>query len=196
MGNELTKPESFGEMGEAMRALPNDRWRAFVRHYCSLSGYGAPTEAYRRAGFGATSTKKIQAIDAHHLMRDDRIIAAIAEESRKILRGAHPEAINTVIEVMRDSQHKDRLKAANVILDRTDPQVTLQNISVTHKTIDPDQEALEELAAVRSIGASREKLIELFGENDLARLEKLEARQNSRRAEEAKMIEAKVVDNG
>jgi hypothetical protein len=50
-------------------------------------------------------------------------------------------------------------------VDRLVPITTTQKIDVTHRVIDPDQEALEELRAVRELGTSREKLIELFGGN-------------------------------
>ena len=55
-------------------------------------------------------------------------------------------------------------------------------------------QALEELRALRQIGATREKLLELFGGNGLARLERLEAADLARRAAEAKMIEGEVIN--
>jgi hypothetical protein len=67
-------------------------------------------------------------------------------------------------------------------------------MTVTHKVVDPDQEALQELRAARHIGATREKLIELFGSNGLERLEALEAAENAQRAAAAKLIEGTVQD--
>ena len=46
--------------------------------------------------------------------------------------------------------------------------MTKHDVNVTHRVIDPDAEALEELRALRSVGTSREKLVELFGQNGLA----------------------------
>jgi hypothetical protein len=46
------------------------------------------------------------------------------------------------------------------------------------------------LRAARSLGASRERIIELFGSNELPRLEKLEARK----AEQAKVIEGETIN--
>ncbi len=63
------------------------------------------------------------------------------------------------------------------------------SIDVTHRTIDPDQEALEEMRAARKLGATRAKLLELYGANGLDRLEALEAVDNARRADAAKIIE-------
>jgi hypothetical protein len=86
--NAPARTEDYGQMGEAMKALPNDRWRAFVRALVAdTRGYGAVTRAARAAGFGKANTKPSSlSKQAHQLSRDERIIAAIAEESRKVIR--------------------------------------------------------------------------------------------------------------
>jgi hypothetical protein len=125
------------------------------------------------------------------------MISSVAAESRRWLRGAHPEAVAALMNVVRDEGHRDHLKAALAVLDRTDPIVGRQQIEVTHRVVDPDQEALEELQALRQLGTSREKLLELFGGNGLARLERLEAADLAHRADTAKLIDAtEVQDNG
>jgi len=51
-------------------------------------------------------------------------------------------------------------------------------MSVTHRvTLSADEEMLEELKALRNLGTSREKMLEIFGGNMLPRLEQLEARK-------------------
>jgi hypothetical protein len=185
------RQENWGELGPAMRALPNDMWRAFCYELVvGPGGHGKYAAAARAAGFGAKSNPSNTAKQAWKLAHDDRMIAAITEMSRKYLRGAHPEAVTALHNMVRDSTHRDHGRAVLAVLDRTDPIVSKQSIEVTHRQIDPDQEALEELRALRQIGASREKLIELFGGNGLARLERLEAADNARRAENAKIIDA------
>ena len=79
------------------------------------------------------------------------------------------------------------------MLGRTDPEITRHDMQITHRVLDPDQEALEELHALRSLGTSRDKLLELFGGNGLARLERLEAEDMEHRATSAKIIEGSVV---
>jgi hypothetical protein len=49
------------------------------------------------------------------------------------------------------------------------------------------------LRALRSLGTVREKLLELFGGNGLARLERLEAADNARRVD-AKIIEGEATE--
>jgi hypothetical protein len=191
------KQEDWGQLGPAMRALPNDQWRAFCHELVTGSpGHGRYTAAARAAGFGKDSTPSILAKLAWKLAHDDRMIAAVLEESRKHLRGAHPEAVNALHNMVRDSTHRDHGRAVLAILDRVDPIVSKQNIEVTHRIVDPDQEALEELSALRQLGVSREKMLETFGGNGLARLERLEQADNARRADDAKLIDTDYVEVG
>jgi hypothetical protein len=72
--------------------------------------------------------------------------------------------------------------------------VTRHELGVTHRIVDPDQEALEELKAARQLGATREKLLQLFGANGLDRLEALEATEQLKRSTAAKVIQAEVIE--
>jgi hypothetical protein len=188
--------EVLGEYGPAMRALPNHRWRAFVEFYLLENpGRGAQTNAARRAGFGNARTSPLNmAHIAWRLMRDERMQAAIAEEARKVLRGCAPEAAKALIELVRDPEHKDHARGIAMVLARTDPEITRHDMNIVHKVVNEDDESLAELRALRELGTAREKLIELFGGNGLARLEKLEAEDAERRGASAKVIEGQVID--
>jgi hypothetical protein len=184
------KPDDWGQLGPAMRALPNNEWRLFC--YALVTGpggYGKYTAAARAAGLGKNSTPSNLGKFAWQLAHDSRMIAAVAEMAQKYLRGAHPEAVNALHNMIRDPGHRDHGRAVLALLDRVDPIVSKQNIEVTHRILDPDQEALEELQALRQLGVSREKMIENFGGNGLARLKRLEAAEMARRADQAKVIE-------
>jgi hypothetical protein len=185
--------DTFGELGPAMRALPSNRWRAFVDFLLlEPPGHGAQTAAARRAGFGNARTKPItMAKIASRLMRDERVVAAIAEEARKLLRGGAPDAVKALLNLVRNPEAKDHARGIAMVLARTDPEVQHIDTHVTHRVIDPDQEALEELRAARALGASHEKLIELFGGNYLPRLERLEAAEIER---SAKIIDGEAVE--
>jgi hypothetical protein len=193
--------EDLGQLGPAMKALPNDRWRAFVEFYVletltnkHRENYGAQANAARKAGFGKPkTTPRAMAHMAWRLMSDDRMIAAVAEESRKLLRSGAPEAVKAVLNGVCDRDHKDHARFVSMVLDRADPITSHQHVEVIHRTVDPDTEALEELRALRQLGTSREKLIELFGSNGLDRIERLEAADKSRRANEAKVIDGEIV---
>jgi hypothetical protein len=186
-----------------MRALPNDRWRNFVTFYLietftngNRDNYGAQAAAFRKAGFGTARTRpNIVANHCHKMMRDERMVAAIGEESRKLLRAGAPEVVKAALNMVRNPEHPGHARAVSMLLDRTDPITTHHDMTVTHRVVDPDQEALEEMRAARALGADRRKLIELFGPNGLDRLEILEAADNARRAEQAKLIDGEIIQN-
>jgi hypothetical protein len=186
----ISKPQTFGELSPAMRALPNERWRQFVYLYVTGRPTRGAAEAYRAAGFG--STKPIdQARDAFKLRCDERIMAAVAELSKKHFRAAIPEAVQAVREIINDPAHRDRARVSMALIDRVEPIVGRHQLEITGRvTLSADEEALEELKAVRALGVTREKLIELFGGNYLPRLERLEAA----RAERAKVIDAETIE--
>jgi phage terminase small subunit len=187
MTTELTRPSH--SYGPAMMALSNDRQRNFVVALVTGEpGHGCLTRAYLAAGYEPTNRKNAGKA-AHELSRDERIIAAIAEESRKTVRVHHPEAAMALLNLIRNPEHKDHARAVAMVLDRVDPVNSHHSVTVTHKVVDPDQEGLLELKAARHIGATREKLIELFGPNGLERLERLERAENAQRAASAKLIE-------
>jgi hypothetical protein len=189
--------QDFGQLGEAMRALPNEKWRAFCYHLVTQKpGHGSLTRAARAAGFGKNSTPTNLAKLAWRMAQDHRVIAAVAEESKKVIRLGHPEAVAAVLNLVRNPKHRDHMRACDAVLSRADPieSHSRHNIEVLHRTLDPDREALEELRALRHLGTSREKLLTLFGANGLDRIEALETADTSRRADSARVIEGKIVE--
>jgi phage terminase small subunit len=188
--------QSWGELGPAMREL-SEMQRAFVRALVlEKPGYGAITRAARAAGYGKNSKPATLSKFAHNLSRDERIIAAIAEESRKVIRVGYPEAVSALFNLVRDPTHKDHGRAVTALIDRLDPAVTRHSVDVVHRHEDPDRQALEELKALRQLGATRDKLLELYGPNGLDRLEALEAVETAQRADAAKIIDGKVIEHG
>jgi phage terminase small subunit len=189
---------SYGELGPALRAL-NEQQRNFVRHYVAeamIKPYGAATRAAHAAGYSDKRVNGVQRLTSkmaytllHDKTRSPKIVAAIAEETQRITRMGAPEAVGALYKIVHDPLHPGHLKALDMILSRTDPVVSRQDIAVTHRVVDPDVEALEELRALRKVGATREKLLELYGANGLDRIEELEARENAVRAITAKTIE-------
>jgi phage terminase small subunit len=191
-------PETWGELGPAMQALTEIQ-RRFVRHYIvevAIKPQGAPTRAAIAAGYKSKSRAaagKLASDMLHEPTRNEKIIAAINEECRKYVRAGHPEAVAALFNVIRNPDHKDHVRAVSIVLDRTDPVVSHHDLNVTHRHIDPVREELEELAALRALGTAREKLLELYGGNGLARLERLEAAELEQRAVKAKLIEGEVI---
>jgi hypothetical protein len=141
-----------------MRALPNDKWRRFV---CAL--YDAPLKrgrvlwAARTAGIGKdTSSNKCVGVIAARMLHDDRVQAAIAEESQRRLRAMPPEAIVALEKILRDPAHKDHARGIAMVLDRTDPLQTTHTVKI-EDTRPPSPEITERVLA------RIEALMERFG---------------------------------
>jgi hypothetical protein len=100
----------------------------------------------------------------------------------------------TIPQASRLPEHKDHARFVAMALDRADPIETKHSMEVVHKVVDPDTEALEELRALRQLGTPREKMIEIYGGNGLARLEALEAADTAQRAQNAKVIDGEAVE--
>jgi len=195
---EITKPENYGELSPEMMAL-TPMQRSFVSHFLAeviVKPNGAPSRAARLAGYGGKGTSSKAHTNvvkaASDMLRDPtrntKVLAAIAVESRRMLRLGHPEAVAALYAVIRDPSHKDHVRAISTVLERTDPVTTRHDIAVTHKHVDIDAEGLEELKAARSLGATRERLVELFGSTGLDRLEAREAIEIAQRSAAAKVI--------
>jgi hypothetical protein len=184
----MTLPKNWGELSPEMKALPNDKWRAFVVHYLSGPvGHGSRARAAELAGL--CKNPKWAARDAYRVYHDPRVIAAIAIESRKFVRAHAPDAAKALMAMIHNSEHKDHARAVSMLLDRVDPTVHVHDMKVTHKIVDPDVEALEELRALRALNTPRENLLQLYGVNGLDRIERLESADKVRRADAAKVIE-------
>jgi hypothetical protein len=189
------RSKDWGEYGPAMRAL-SARQRSFVEFLIiEPPTHGAQTRAARRAGYGNGRTKPItMAKISSRLVRNEKILAGINEEARKLLRAGGLDATKALLALVHNPEHKDHVRGIAMTLARTDPEIERHDLNVTHTLLDPDAEALEELRALRHLGTARDKLIELFGGNGLLRLEQLEVADTERRAASAKVIEAQVAD--
>jgi phage terminase small subunit len=92
---------------------------------------GFKVQAARLAGYRETSPHNLNSI-AQDLLSRDRVIALIAELAKKQIRSAAPEAIAAVTEILGNPAHRDRLKAANVVLG-LDPTVQRLDVNVGTK---------------------------------------------------------------
>jgi hypothetical protein len=99
---EKIEHESFGS---AMLACRPDE-REFVLHVMQ----GRPfAEAARLSGWGTPeSNANTMARIGFRLSHRDRIIAAMAEEAKKMVRASAPRAVRAVNEILDSYHHKDR----------------------------------------------------------------------------------------
>jgi hypothetical protein len=156
--------EKLGEWGPDMRALPDDRWRAFVvAMFETKPGHGAPVRAAKMAGFGTTTSSPASwAAIASRLIHDDRVQAAMHEHGKKALRGSlMPQAFSALNHLVSTPGHRDHGRALGLVLDRAYP------VETTHNVVVEDRRAQEpvtpELIArviqiARSVGVDLAKL--------------------------------------
>jgi hypothetical protein len=182
-------PDDVVQIGPAMAALPNDKWRLFVYYYVTgKPGYGALARAVRKAGFAVNAKWPGSARQwAWQMSHDPRIIAAITEENKKYIRVLGPAATHALSEMVRDSTHPGHARAVEMVIARTDPPETRHQIDVTHHHKTLDEEAIAALQTLRGLNASRQQLIDFFGEAGLRRYEAMVS-------EKATVIEGNVIE--
>lgn len=163
---ELTREEWPAEV----RDLPTDKMRKFVLHYVSHRN-GA--RASREAGYlPETATAEDHAQNAYKILHREDVTNAVIAMTRRQLRQLAPEAINAIKETLQTTFHKDRMRAAAMVLERTDAPVQRVEGKITHThVLDHEAEALNQLRSLKALGVARDKLIEVFGQFGLERLE-------------------------
>lgn len=151
-------PES--DYGPAMQALPNDRWREFVRIYCG-NGRRNATEAYRLAFVRSREmSRETAAVGGSRLLHDERTQAAILEYCQKALRTLAPLAVQVMEDVATNEQAapSDRLTAAKMIADRTGLHAVAEQKHTVRHVNDPDQ--IKRISAMAELlGLPIEKLL-------------------------------------
>ena len=123
------------EWGPCMSAVRTDQQRVFVMNFI-LSGNAA--EAARRAGYGTPNTDKSDFAQlGWQLLQLDRVRAAVSEEARRWFHSAAPAAVAEVHRILTDPKARDadKLRAAGLVLDRTDPVQTAHRIEVQHEHV-------------------------------------------------------------
>src|SRR5262249_21567481 len=156
------------------------RERRFVHWLLQLPPkHGFQAKAARLAGYGAESTPTVLNGIVQDILQKQRVIDLIAEVTKKMIRSAAPHAIAAVNEILRDPRPKDRLKAANVVLERIDPTVVRHDINLRHEVVDRDKEMVAYLRKLLALGVSRQKLEAELGYSDLPRYERLLALEDA-----------------
>ena len=171
--------------------------RAFVDRYLALGGErGAGTKAAQLAGYSASWS----AIAAHRMLRRPRVMRAIEEESKRLVRALGPHAIKVIKEILDDREHKDRLKAARTVLERIDPAyLGVQHQHRVDVAVEPSgvETALRMLQVMRElrvpIEVQREKIGVNMFEQLTAALDGGAVNGNGKAPESPPMIEGEVV---
>jgi len=102
-------------MGPRLRALPTDLMRRFA--ILMAGGAASAAEAAREAGYSNSSdAAKVQ---AHRLMHDPTVLAAIEECTRSGLQTLAPRAVRAAKAILDDPKHRGHARMIETVLDRT-----------------------------------------------------------------------------
>lgn len=155
--------------------------RIFVCRYVANGGNGAQAARDARYGEGTLEGKpdldRYYRQKAYALLGRPHIKEAVIALSNRSMRMLAPKAIEAVSDILEMTHHKDRLKAASMVLDRTDPSVQKVDVQHTHK-IDATKESIEFLKHLKANGAPREMLVKEFGALGLEYYESLLAKED------------------
>lgn len=181
MTERLNAPERETDLPDALRELP-EKERVFVLAYIE---HGNAAQAARDAGFGEEGSKALTfARIGHRLLTRERVRDAVIAICKPALRSLMPKAVHAIKETleMPMTNARDRLRAAGMVLDRTDAIVQRIEGEITHThAIDHTAEALNQLRALKALGVAREKLEEIFGFGGLQKYEAMLAEQDARK---------------
>jgi phage terminase small subunit len=179
MGNRFQRLADLteGEWPAELRSLTSDKRRLFVLHYLNHRN-GA--RASREAGYlPEEATAEDHTQNAYKLLHDEGICDAIIAMTKRQLRSLAPEAINAIKETLQTTFHKDRMRAAAMILERTDSVTQKVDVTHTHK-FDPIKITLDELSRLKLANASKEAIMLALGfqtDFELEHYEKLLAKE-------------------
>jgi phage terminase small subunit len=142
-------------LGPAMKEL-TEHQQNFVIAMTEM-GVSEPTAAARLAGYGGTDQSTKTA--AKRLMRNPAVLAGLREEADKFLRGSVVIAARALQEIALDRNHRDRLKAADMLLNRADLIVkTTHEVIVTDKRT-PDDVVAQIIEIARRTGQDPKALL-------------------------------------
>jgi hypothetical protein len=155
--NALVRAED-AKLGPAMRALPNDRMREFVRILVQ-TGCGA-AKAGEAAGYDVGRS------DGHvrRLVHDERVQAAIQEEGIKAIRAHSAAGIRILAEIAGNPNEaaRDRIAAVRELMQRGGFHATTEhNVTVTHRS--ESEIDAELLALATEMGFTDEQKARLVG---------------------------------
>jgi hypothetical protein len=139
--------------GPAMKALPTDRHRAFVRAmYQVKPGHGAGVRAAKLAGFGTPmSSPQSMATIASRLTHDKRVQEAFAEQDQLYIRASAPRAIHALNSLIENPKSKDHARGIAMLLDRVHPAETV--VKVNHDATPALKATADVLARIAELAA-------------------------------------------
>jgi phage terminase small subunit len=109
----MKPPANLDSYGPAMRVL-TPLQRAFVEAWVENPVINGRQAALRAGYSGHKGAERVQ---AHMNLRNERVLAAIREETDKRLRSCAPLGAAVLVEIVNNPDHPKRLKAAELLLN-------------------------------------------------------------------------------
>lgn len=139
------------ELGTAMSAI-SPQQRAFVMAYVE-NATGNAAQAARAAGYGANSPTDEAAAQAAkmsgwRLIHDEKVLAAIRELAQSHMEAKAFHAANVLVEIAEDPTHKDRLKAAELLMNRAGMLVVQEQRVVHEHRVESRSSILDKIAVI------------------------------------------------
>jgi phage terminase small subunit len=149
---EPLAPIADAKEGPAMQALPNERWREFVRQWFIIKGgNGAGIRAARAAGFQGTPQSLW--VTASRLMHDDRILSAMREYGEQFLKGSAPAALKALHKLIATPSHKGHERAVATVIDRMYPVENVLSVKHEHNVTPAFQNTAQVMARMTELAA-------------------------------------------
>ena len=168
MTNELIDLKDLEQYGPAMQSCTQLE-RNFINAYFEHPNYshGALAEvAGYAAGPAGPGSAQLRVVGSQ-VMHRERVIAAINEEASKRMRGGGAIGVDAVIKIALNPAHKEHLKAALALMDRTGfHAMTEHKVVVDDKRPQSKQELIEAVKSVaRELGLYDATIAKMTGEN-------------------------------
>jgi hypothetical protein len=176
---DLDGPLAGIALGPAAQSC-SERERKFA-FLIAINACADATEAAQRAGYGKVSRGGLK-VTAHALMHRERVIAAVSEFTRNSFRGLESVCVAKIRKIVENEKHRDHAKVCLSLLSRFGySEQTRTELNVTGSiVVDHTSAAIEDLRKLKSLGFSREQLIQNFGFSGLGRYEQLLAERDAR----------------
>jgi phage terminase small subunit len=173
-----------------LACLPKER--AFIIAVLNGANYA---QAARDAGYGVEgSSSATFARIAHRTLTRPRVVDALMEQMKISVRSLAPEVMRSLRDTLNGGDATQRARVALNLLERYQPTTQRIDAHVTHEIVDHRKDALEQLRAAKMLGASREKLVELFGFSGLPMLERQLEQQEAKQPIDAEFTEVSDID--
>jgi phage terminase small subunit len=153
MGRSIDNPANFGP---AMKAL-NTRQQQFVIAVLEL-GSTNYTRAAMMAGY--EGTPEAMRVQAYRLAHGEKIVLALNEEAKRRLMASAPMAISELIKIAENEPEKKyKLKAIELILNRTGHHSTTEHKVAVEHTYNDQQSVARIVALAKQLQMDPTKLL-------------------------------------